>query len=312
MITIGMATRHRPHQLAAWVAHIQTVSEWQHTPMIIVDQSREAFRIDLPAHIRYIHRPGSGLARARNLILDLAETSAVAFCDDDCRPAADWIVVASHLVRARPDIAVWFGATYPSGADAVLHVSATDTGSTVWASRPDGYRCQALRITPAPFESNRPCTILEHFGQGNNMVVRVAGMSRFEPLLGAGATGASGEDVAYALQMLHRGIPCAYDPRLRMVHDAWLPAPQSRRTGHGASCGMVAVHTWYALCGSAVARREAASRLHLLRARPTQSVMHSRRVSQPMEWYIRECAALIWGVLLGSWLAVRRGVPWRS
>lgn len=312
MITIGMATRQRPLHLVAWVAHILTISGGKDTPIIIVDQSPAPCLLDLPANIRYIHRPEKGLARARNVILDVAQTAAVAFCDDDCRPAGDWIDIATRLVSARPDIAVWFGPTFPSGSDAVLHHATTDTGSTIWASRADGQMCQALRIAPEPFESCDPCTILEHFGQGNNMIVRVDPTHRFEPLLGAGAPGASGEDVAYALHMLHRHASCAYDPRLRMVHDAWLPAPQSRRAGHGASCGMIAVHTWYALHGSSVARAEAATRLHLRRPQRNTTALPDPHIAQPWDWYLRECTALIWGVLLGSWLAFRRGAPWRT
>ena len=312
MLTVGMATRNRPHHLAAWLTHIATISGGDRVPIIVVDQSDEPSSLRMAANVSYVHRPGKGLAIARNLIIATAQTAAVAFCDDDCRPAHDWLVVGTNLIAEHPDVMVWFGTTFPSGGDARIHSAYTHAGSTAWASRPDGYVCQALRPSTQSFVTQEPCAILELLGQGNNMLVRITPGHSFEPLLGAGAIGASGEDVEYTLRMLCTGFSCAYDTRLVMIHDAWMTPGVSARAGHAATIGMLAAHVWYAWYGNHVARNEVAFRLRLRAAIIPAGFYASPQLKHECSWYIRELYALVWGCMLGCWLAIRRGTPWQQ
>jgi hypothetical protein len=112
--------------------------------------------------------------------------------------------------------------------------------------------------------------------------------------------------------MLCKGFSCAYDPRLVMIHDAWMAPRVSARAGHAATIGMLAAHVWYAWYGNRVARNEVAFRLRL-RASIIPAGLHaSRQLQHEFGWYIREVYALVWGCMLGCWLAMRRGTPWQQ
>ncbi|HEX5957080.1 MAG TPA: glycosyltransferase family A protein, partial [Hyphomicrobiaceae bacterium] len=60
----------------------------------------EAFAASCPFPVVYVHEPRRGISRARNAVLDACEDRFdwIAFTDDDCRPAPDWL--ASLLVAA--------------------------------------------------------------------------------------------------------------------------------------------------------------------------------------------------------------------
>jgi len=316
MISIGLATRNRPERLAQWVAHIQQLEGVADVPILIVDQSSQPTAMTLPDNVMYMHRPGSGLAIARNTLLHACQTTYLVVCDDDCLPDHDWVTVARRLVTTAPQVALWFGATYPTGADWTMHHAPTHAGTTPWASRPNGNVCLALRTHPTALLVQQPVAILEVLGQGNNMIIHVPtahAVGGFETWLGAGARGRSGEDVEYALRLLCRQNICGYEPALRLLHDAWQTPDHAARAGHGYTVGMVAVHLWYAWYGVAVAVDELAFRFGL---RPpivgagTSPHTHSMRLDRRIRKRISVGYASLLGVIIGCVLIIRRGVPW--
>lgn len=311
-ITIAVCTRERPDRLAQWAAHMTGVQGIADTPVIVVDQSAAPYRGLLPGAVHYLHRPGRGLAHARNTALAAATTTHVCFCDDDCLPAVDWIATATQLCERDPAVALWYGATDPSGRDFQLHAQTTPAGTLNWATRGDGAVCQALRVAAHATRGHVPTGVLEHYGQGNNCIVAVAAARRnggFRTFLGAGTLSAAGEDVEYTLRLLARGHEVAYDPRLRLSHDAWQPAARAESHAHGYTTGMVAVHVWYAWYGIAAARADVASRLGLWRvagARTTPPTAQPRSLRR----YAAHLRAAALGCLLGCWYALRHGRPW--
>ncbi len=318
MLSVGLATRNRPERLAQWLAHISSIEGGGVLPVIVVDQSTESWNQPLAANVRYIHRPGTGLAIARNVLVSLCQTDYLAVCDDDCLPAHDWLTVAAAVVVSSPTVALWFGAAYPTGSDAQIHLASTPAGTTAWASRPDGNVCLALRIAPQPAQFNAPCAILESLGQGNNMVLHVPTTRRiggFEPLLGAGAVCQSGEDIEYALRLLCMKQLCGYEPRLIVLHDAWQSPSMAARAGYGYTVGMVALLCWYALTGVTVAAHELAYRAHLrsnIHPNITQLSIDSPSTAHDARWIFTEITAICWGIVLGCWLALLRGASWRN
>jgi GT2 family glycosyltransferase len=194
-----------------------------------------------------------------------ASTPYVAFCDDDCRPDHDWIVAIATVIHQQPEVALLYGAVWPSGNDYQLHHHHTHAGSTVWASRADGLVCSALRVAPTTTGYTTPVAPLECLGQGNNMIVARAAVQQwggFHPWLGAGAWLQAGEDVEFTLRLLSHGARCMYDPQVRLSHDAWQTPDSLTATEHGYSVGMLAVHVWYALNGMTVAREYLRFRCH--------------------------------------------------
>lgn len=256
-ITIAVCSRNRPQQLAAWWEHIGTIAGSDTTPILVIDQSDVAPMLPRAPNLTIMHCPGRGLARARNLALTVATTPYIAFCDDDCRPDHDWLTAITAVIHQHPDVALLYGAVWPSGDEYQLHHHHTHAGSTVWASRRDGMVCSALRIAATPSHYTTPVAPLECLGQGNNMIVARAAVQQwggFQPWLGAGAWLQAGEDVEITLRLLAHGAVCMYDPQIRLRHDAWQTADSLTATEHGYSVGMLAVHVWYALKGVAVAR----------------------------------------------------------
>ncbi len=316
MISIGLATRNRPRHFARWIAHITHLEGGGAVPILVVDQSPHPTSIAMPDNIHYLHHPGSGLATARNILLDICQTTYLVVCDDDCLPDHDWLTVARRLVTTSPQVALWFGATYPTGTDWTLHHAPTPAGVTTWASRPDGTVCMALRTSPTAVQVQQPAAILETLGQGNNMIIHVP-MARmfggFEPLLGAGALCRSGEDVEYALRLLCLHYPCAYEPALRVLHNAWQTPDDASRAAHGYTVGMIALHLWYAWYGISVARDHLEFRFGL---RPTKvrvgtpTSMHRKRLHWRILKIINVAYASLGGVIYGCFLIARRGAPW--
>ena len=265
LLTIVVCSRNRPQQLQAWWAHICTIADSNTTSILVIDQSDEPPLLPSAPNLTIIHRPGRGLARARNLALAHATTPYVAFCDDDCRPDHDWIVAITTVIHQQPEVALLYGAVWPSGNDYQLHHHHTHAGSTVWASRADGLVCSALRVAPAAAGYTTPVAPLECLGQGNNMIVARAAVQQwggFHPWLGAGAWLQAGEDVEFTLRLLSHGALCMYDPQVRLSHDAWQTPALLTATEHGYSVGMLAVHIWYALNGMTVAREYLRFRFH--------------------------------------------------
>ncbi len=318
MISIGLATRNRPERLAQWVAHLQQLEGAHDVPVLIVDQSSQPTMMTLPDTIHYLHHPGSGLAIARNILLHVCQTTYLVVCDDDCVPDHDWVTVARRLVSTSPQVALWFGSTYPTGTDWTIHHAPTPAGTTAWASRPDGNVCLALRASPTAVQVQQPAAILESLGQGNNMIIHVPTARKlggFDTVLGAGARCRSGEDVEYALRLLCLNYTCAYDPALRVLHDAWQTPEQAADAAYGYTVGMVAVHVWYAWYGVSVAREHLAFRFGLRStnardAKPTSG--HRERVQLRIQKIIQVGYASLWGVILGCVLIARRGAPWHS
>ncbi len=64
--------------------------------LIVVDQSddrdtHDALRHVTDARLHYVRTDTRGVTRARNLGIELSRGDVIAFTDDDCRPATDWV-----------------------------------------------------------------------------------------------------------------------------------------------------------------------------------------------------------------------------
>lgn len=310
MLSIALCTRNRPSHLHAWVAHMLThVIDSTHHPILIIDQSDSAAPDYWPAHITYVHTQTRGLAHARNIALHLCTTPYILFTDDDCRPAHDWLIQAHQCIAADPEVAVWFGQTWPSGADYTLHQYNTHAGHTTWATRSDGAVCHALRIDDQPFRTNHPVAVLEHLGHGNHMLIRREPLRRiggFDPWLGAGSWLASGEDVDMTLRMLTFGYPCAFAPQLHLIHDAWVMPAEHARLSQRYSTGMIALNVAHAWRANQIARDYLCFRLNEAIHTLTLSTRAPTTSSPVPRW--RHIVAIGHGLIGGIGLILRRWV----
>ncbi|MBC7841200.1 MAG: glycosyltransferase family 2 protein [Gemmatimonadaceae bacterium] len=86
----------------------QTDDNWE---LIVVPQGDEAAMLrmldgyrDRDPRIRYVHTPKKNLSHARNVGMPSALGEIIAFTDDDCEVAPDWIAVMRELFIQNPDI----------------------------------------------------------------------------------------------------------------------------------------------------------------------------------------------------------------
>jgi glycosyltransferase involved in cell wall biosynthesis len=98
LFSVVVPTYERHDQLEKLVSCLQEQIE-RDFEVILVDQSAERWEGSDESYgfpLTYFHSPVKGAVRARNMGAMLAQGSIVAFVDDDCQPAEDW------LLNARP------------------------------------------------------------------------------------------------------------------------------------------------------------------------------------------------------------------
>jgi glycosyltransferase involved in cell wall biosynthesis len=83
--------------------------EFQDFEVVIVDQSREPWahqREEFGLSVNYWHTHVRGAVRARNTGAFFARGQFIAFTDDDCRPAPDWLSKAVGHFSAEPIVGI--------------------------------------------------------------------------------------------------------------------------------------------------------------------------------------------------------------
>ncbi len=102
-VAIGVCTARRPEMLRCCLAALaaQVIPEGVELTLIVADnepapnnrQAVEEFAASCPFPVVYVHEARRGISRARNAVLDACgdRFAWIAFTDDDCRAAPDWI-----------------------------------------------------------------------------------------------------------------------------------------------------------------------------------------------------------------------------
>jgi glycosyltransferase involved in cell wall biosynthesis len=145
------------------------------------------------------HEPVPGLSLARNRALQLARGTLVAFTDDDCYPASDYL---DRCVEAFGNARLGF-----VGGRVLLHDPQDKPITIQLSSRP-------VRYPPGSFVP--PGAI-----HGANFVFRRKALEQaggFDTLFGAGAPLKAGEDLDALARVSGIGWDGAYDPRLVVSH----------------------------------------------------------------------------------------------
>lgn len=102
-VAVGVCTANRAKMLGNCLSALaaQAIPEGCQITALVVDnepvpnnrQVVEAAAASCPFPVRYVHEPRRGIPRARNAVLDACQDRFdwIAFTDDDCQPAADWL-----------------------------------------------------------------------------------------------------------------------------------------------------------------------------------------------------------------------------
>jgi hypothetical protein len=94
LFSVVVPTYERHDQLDELVAHLQNQIE-RDFEVVLVDQSAERWAGADRSHgfpLTYYHSPVKGAVRARNTGAMLSQGAIIAFVDDDCQPAEDWLL----------------------------------------------------------------------------------------------------------------------------------------------------------------------------------------------------------------------------
>ena len=123
--SVIVPTYNRPAQILRCYEHLLRLEAPWGVEIIIVDDG-SAPPIDLgplPDHVRLIHRANHGTARTRNFGAAEASGEFLAFTDDDCAPAPDWLVELDATLAGRSDVLA--GGTTVNGLPENIFAEAT-------------------------------------------------------------------------------------------------------------------------------------------------------------------------------------------
>lgn len=284
MISVVLSTRDRPNQLRSCLETLAAAERpTQELEIIVVDNGgdertalvcRQAMQQGMPLRIVRESRPG--LSHARNHGVREARGDLLAFTDDDCLVAPDWLRVVEREF-ANPLLEGFGG-------------------------RVDLHDPEDLSVTILPVTDRTLVTGLGSLFLGCNMALRRSVFDRigpFDPLLGAGSPTLSGEDGDFIVRAVLKGI------RLETVPDLVVRHAHGRRSeeelaslNRGYVIGRGAFYFKHIVRGSGHVIKGAASeivRLAVRSVRPAEGPRNRRRARQRLGYlmsgasrYLRE------------------------
>ncbi len=237
-ITVIICTRDRGAGIADTLRSLQA-STYRDFDTLVVDQSRDdtteqAVRAAMGAmsDLSLVRTGTAGLSRARNLALAQARGPVVAFTDDDCRVAPEWLERLAGYFAEQSHVGVICGEVRSSPHD-------TSRGfvPTFPVRRP--------RLISTPWLAWRGR------GIGANMALRldtIKATGPFDDMLGAGSALHSAEDYDMGYRVLHAGFAVLCVPDAYVIHDgfrAWGDARGlMRRSAFGIAAANVKHLRW--------------------------------------------------------------------
>ena len=206
-ISVVIATRNRAEQLGRCLESLSRLRYDHSFELVIVDNGSTDETPRLVAELKnsstfplkMVTEPIPGLGRARNSGWRAASGRIIAFTDDDCYPAEDWLT-AIHTCFAENGTLAFLGGRIllHDPTDGPITIQLLDRKEVV----PPGSFVPAGLIQGANFSFTRQA--LEAVGG-------------FDPLLGAG-TPFGCEDVEILARLSGSSFAGAYDPRPRVYH----------------------------------------------------------------------------------------------
>lgn len=191
--------------------------------IVVVDQSNDegterALMAIGDNRITHVRSAEKGLSRAKNLGIHSSREPLIAFLDDDCIPARDWMRHAYELIARQGDASVWIGKVVSDERE--LAAPATVETFTL-----EGIK-DPWRYDPSGGNSFFRRSVFE----------RVGG---FDPLLGQGSRFPGAEDGDMIYRVLEHGIRVSYTNTIRCYHIPWRDDAQKldNRYNYGSGVG---------------------------------------------------------------------------
>ncbi len=177
------------------------------------------------ARILHVASDERGLSRAKNLGIRSSRLPIIAFLDDDCVPAGDWVRRALDQIEAHPEASVWIGKVVFDERDLPC---------------PERHESYSLRGIKDPWQYDPT---------GGNSFFRRTVFDRagpFDPLLGQGSRFPGAEDGDMIYRVLRSGVGVTYTNTIRCFHIPWRNDAEKldNRYNYGSGVGaMLAKYT---------------------------------------------------------------------
>jgi GT2 family glycosyltransferase len=222
-ISILIATADRSTLLAGCLGSL-AASRFAEAEVLILDQGRSdpmsPGRIGNGLTIRYLRCPRRGKSAALNLGVKEARAPWLAFTDDDCQVAADWLEVIDRAAREM-------------GAGCAL------TGRVV-PGAPEGEAVTAPSLRENSRETTYRAPTFQDVLFGNNMAIPAGLLQKagcFDERLGPGTAAPAAEDNDLGYRLLRAGVPIRYLPAMVVTHRSWRSGPEQVRLYRGYGVG---------------------------------------------------------------------------
>jgi glycosyltransferase involved in cell wall biosynthesis len=254
-ISAIICTRNRPDLIGAAVASA-LANAHASFDLLVVDQSDDdrtgaVVRGLLAGHcnLRYIHRSTPGLSRAYNVGIASSTGDIIAFTDDDCVAAPDWIASIAHAFQSAPDADMLYGQVMRPHSLA----SSRDFLPTLEFTQPQRFSSKdGFKI----------------FGMGANFAVRRRLFERvglFDEMLGGGAPLRSSQDFDLQYRAYRAGAAVLLSPEVKVDHYGVRNDEQLSKTLREYGIGEGAFWLKHVRCGDLHALRLMLGRLaHVL------------------------------------------------
>ncbi len=232
--SVIVITRNHSGYLAEVLAALSK-QDYPDFEVVIVDSSNgeekeKSAKIAEQFRAKYIVEPRLGQSLARNSGLPHCTGEIIAFTDDDCLPATNWL---SLLVEnySRPEVWGCSGRVVPhrneTAADLFEEVAGQDLGEVRREFMPDEVRFSiglVLRNVLKVFAKHLKGKGMApwNVGHGSSMSFRKLALDQlggFDNRLGAGAPLRSGEDIDINYRVLRSGHCLIYEPRAVVRHN---------------------------------------------------------------------------------------------
>ena len=265
-MTVIVCTRDRPQRVTATIRSI-VAGSWQDFELLILDQSEGQDTSDTvmaaaggDQRIHYHRVSTGGKTCALNRGLQLAQSSLLAFTDDDCLPSPDWI---HSIVTA-----------FESDVRLMLLVGAVTAGPH------DATQGFVPTFDPTRRLCGLPLILNGQAPMGANMAMRAAlhrQIGGFDEYLGVGAPLRSGYDVEYCYRTFRLRRRVCADPNVSVIHNGFRSWSDGSRLAQGYAIGTAAAYTKFVRLGDPVAAALLMLEIGRYSGRAIDRIVHCRR-----------------------------------
>ncbi len=279
-----ICTRNRPDLIGQAVASV-LANSYPHYELVVIDQSDNdrtgeivgGLMISHP-NLRYVYSSTPGLSRAYNTGVRESTGDILAFTDDDCVAAPDWISSIVAALEADPEADMLYGQVLraPTLQGVVGEVPELPFSRAARFSHSDGFRVYGMGA---------------NFAARRRVFDRVGG---FDEALGGGGPLKSSQDYDFQYRLYLAGAVVLLSPNVKVDHfglrnyaEQWPATLRAYGFGDGA------FYLKHVRCGDVFALRLLVEQLGRMSVRELLSQLGVRRRPSRAD-YVRSCFVGMW------------------